>query len=201
MINTTLKHKKLFSIFIAFMVIGGFIFFYTYFNIVAMVEGSIIWKKDFTETVDLINKYYNEGSHSSSTVISQEEILKDPNLLKRIQKDALLKMIDYKILMSELDGGELDWENDANIRINAAISRVEDGSKFENGIKELYGMDYKDFKIKVLLPQAQLEILSEELKKQNKNYEDWIKEERKTAEVKIFIDGLRWEEGEVQIAQ
>ena len=60
-------------------------------------------------------------------------------------------------------------------------------------------MSIDDFKGKVLVPQAQFEILSEELKKQNKNYDQWMKEEKNKLNISIMVDGLVWKDGEVII--
>lgn len=195
------QHKILLSVFVVSATIGGFIFLYLYSGIVAIVEGELIWKKDLNKTVDLMVKYYDTDSHHSSTSVLESEFFKDENLLKRIQKETITKMIDYKILVSELENRNLDWKSRARAKIDDAISQTKDSVKFEEGVKAIYGMDYSEFKDRVLMPQAQFEILAEELKKENKNYDEWLKNKKKNMKVKIFIDGLEWKDGQVQIAQ
>lgn len=193
------KHKTLLSVFVLSATIGGFAFLYLYSGIVAIIDGKIIWKKDLNETVNLMIKYYDTDSHHSSTSVSGSDFLEDKNLLKRIQRETLTRMIDYKILSSELEVRDLDWKNRASAKIDDAISQTKDSAKFKEGVKAIYSMSYDDFKAKVLMPQAQFEILADELKKENKQYEQWLKDKKKKIEVRIFIDGLEWKDGEIVI--
>ncbi len=193
------KHKFLLSVFVVSVAMGGFLFSYFSYNIVALVDGKIIWKKDMDETVNLMIKYYDTDSHHSVTEISDSEFFQDKDLLNRMQKEALARIIDYKILISELEKINPDWKDLATAKIDDAISQTESADKFEEGIKAIYGMSFNDFKSKVLMPQAQFEIISDELKNDGKEYDQWIKDKKKETEIKIFIDGLMWKDGEVVV--
>lgn len=194
------EYKFILSIFSVSLIGGGILFFGISSGIAAMVDGKPIWKKDFNETVSLMVKYYNTaGGHHDATEISESEIIKDKDLMKRVQKESLERMIEYKIMALGLEKINPDWEESAQAKISAALKKVEENDKFEEGVKVLYDMSQADFKGKVLIPQAQFEILSEGLKKQNKNYDKWMKEEKEKANVRIMIDRLEWKKGEVVI--
>lgn len=194
------EHKFILSLFFVSLIGGGVLFFGISSGIAAMVDGKPIWKKDFNETVSLMVKYYDTaGGHHDATEISESEITKDKDLMKRVQKESLERMIEYKIMTLGLEKMNPDWDKSAQAKISDALKKVKENDKFEEGVKALYDMSQADFKGKVLIPQAQFEILSEELKKQNKNYDEWMKEEKEKASVKIMVDGLEWKEGEVQI--
>lgn len=196
------KHKFILSLFVVSLLAGGVLFFGISSSIVAMVDGRPVWKKDFNEAVDLMVKYYDTaGGHHDATGFAETEILKDEDLMNRIKKETLSRMIEYKILVSGLEKINPDWGEDAEARIEEAMKNVKESDRFNEGVKALYGMDSAVFKGKVLVPQAQFEILSEELKKQNKNYDEWMKEEKEKVSVRIMIDDLGWEDGEVVIVQ
>ena len=99
----------------------------------------------------------------------------------------------------ELEQINPKWRQLAQLKIDSALSKIEEKDRFEQGVGYLYGMSIDDFKGKVLVPQAQFEILSEELKKQNKNYDQWMKEEKNKLNISIMVDGLVWKDGEVII--
>lgn len=194
------KHKFILSLFSVSLIGGGILFFGISSSVVAMVDGRPIWKKDFNEVVDLMVKYYDTaGGHHDATGLAEPEILKDKDLMKRIEKETLSRMIEYKILVVGLKEMRSDWSDVAEAKIEGAMKNIKEGDKFEEGLKTLYGMDPESFRGKVLIPQAQFEILSEELKKQNKNYDQWMKEEKEKSSIRIMIDGLIWKEGEVVI--
>lgn len=194
------KHKFILSLFSISLIGGGILFFGISSSVVAMVDGRPVWKRDFSEAVELMVKYYDTaGGHHDATGLAESEILKDKDLMKRIEKETLSRMIEYKILVAGLKEMRSDWEGVAEAKIEEAMKNVKENDKFEEGIKTLYGMDPAVFKGKVLIPQAQFEILSEELKKQNKNYDDWMKEEKEKISVRIMIDELGWKNGEVII--
>lgn len=196
------KHKFILSLFFVSLIGGGILFFGISLSVIAMVDGQLIWKKDFNETVDLMAKYYDTaGGHHDATGLAESEILKDEDLMKRIKKEALSRMIEYKILVVGLEKMNPDWGKSAEAKIEEAMKNIKENDKFNEGVKALYGMDQASFKGKVLIPQAQFEILSEGLKKQGKNYDQWIKEKKEKASVRIMIDGLEWGDGEVQIVQ
>lgn len=196
-----LKHKVIFSVFLVSVIFGGFIFFTISSSVVALVGYSPIWKNDFNEVVDLMAKYHESASSGNETNISGSDFLKDEYLLKNVQKEALTRIIEYKILSMELENINPDWRKSAQSKIDSAISKIDEKNNFEQGIVYLYGMSLNDFKGKILIPQAQFEILSDELKKQNKNYDQWMKDKKKNIDIRIMIDGLEWKNGEVQISQ
>ena len=166
---------------------------------VALVNYDPIWKKDFNETLDLVIKYYDISDHHLTTDTSSSSLLKDKYFLKQIQKEALGRMIDYKILNMELEEINPNWRELARIKIDNATLKIKEQEKFEEGVRTLYGMSFYEFERKVLMPQSQFEIVVEELKKQNKNYDEWLKSKKKKLSISIMVDGLEWREGEVAI--
>jgi|SRR3989304_2906176 len=197
--NFYAKHKAFLSIFLASVVMGGFLVFYISSNMVALINYDPIWKKDFNETLDLVIKYYDISDHHLTTDTSSSSLLKDKYFLKQIQKEALGRMIDYKILNMELEEINPNWRELARIKIDNATLKIKEQEKFEEGVRTLYGMSFYEFERKVLMPQSQFEIVVEELKKQNKNYDEWLKSKKKKLSISIMVDGLEWREGEVAI--
>lgn len=194
-----LKHKFISAIFLTSLFFGGFAYFAISSNVVAMVNYRPIWKSDMDEVVGLMIKYYDSANKGSSTDISSSEFFKDKYLLKNVKKEALTRIVEYKILSMKLEKINPNWRKLAQSKIDNAFSKIGEKDKFEQGVKYLYGMNADDFKGKVLMPQAEFEILSDELKKQGLSYDDWMKSEKKGLKISVMVDGLEWKDGEVAI--
>lgn len=194
-----IKHKYFFISFSAVFIAGGGLFLFLLYNIAAFVGYQPIWKSDFDEVVNLMVTYYDQSLHYTSTDASASDLLSDDDLRHRVQKDALSRIIEYKILAVGIEKVRPDWESLAEIKIAKAMLAIKESQQFEEGVKMLYGMEYDEFKYKVLMPQAQFEILSEELEKQDKTYEEWLKNQKENINIRIMIEGIEWKEGEVVI--
>ena len=84
--------------------------------------------------------------------------------------------------------------------IENKIGKIEEKSReIEEGIKNLYGFSLEDFKARVLTPMAEQEILEGRLFLENKNFDEWLKEEKAKARVIILISGFKWEDGQVKL--
>lgn len=197
--DLVLKHKFISAIFLTFLFLGGFVYFAISSNIVATIDYRPIWKSDLNEVVGLMAKYYELTNQNNSTGVSDSEFLKDKYLLKNVQRETLTRIIEYKILSMELERINPGWRKLAQAKIDSALSKIGEKGRFEQGVNYLYGMNADDFKGKVLIPQAQFEILSDELKKQGLSYDEWMKSEKKKLNIRIMADGLGWKDGEVII--
>ena len=62
----------------------------------------------------------------------------------------------------------------------------------------MYGLEWPDFKERVLLPQAYREILEGRMFLNNENFNDWLAKERASARVIVFMPGLKWENGSIK---
>lgn len=193
------KHKHFFISFSAVFIAGGALFLFLLYNIAAFVGYRPIWKSDFDEVVNLMVTYYDQSLHHTSTDASASDLLSDDDLRHRVQKDALSRIIEYKILAAGIEKVRPDWENLSEIKIAKAMLTIKESQQFEEGVKMLYGMEYDEFKYKVLMPQAQFEILSEELEKQGKIYEEWLKNQKENINIRIMVEGLKWENSDVAI--
>ena len=98
-----LKHKVIFSIFSMSLIVGGFGYFAISSRVVAVVDYSPIWKSDLDEVIGLMAKYHDSVSQSNSTDVVGSEFLKDQYLLENVRKEALARIIEYRILSMELE--------------------------------------------------------------------------------------------------
>lgn len=194
-----LKYKFILATSVTSLILGGFIYFAISSSVAAMIDYQPIWKSDLNEVVGLMVKYYESANQGNSTGVSDSEFLKDRYLLRNVQRETLTRIIEYKILSMELEKMNPNWRKLAQSKIDDALSRIGEKGKFEQGVNYLYGMNADDFKGKILIPQAQFEILSDELKKQGLSYDEWMKSEKKKMNIRIMVDGLEWKDGEVII--
>lgn len=64
--------------------------------------------------------------------------------------------------------------------------------QLEEAAKMIYNLNKNDFKNEILVPQAERDLLAGHLFLENKNIEEWLKESKKNASIKIFNQKFRW---------
>ncbi|MBI2075376.1 MAG: hypothetical protein HYT82_01760, partial [Candidatus Harrisonbacteria bacterium] len=63
------------------------------------------------------------------------------------------------------------------------------------------GVSYDDFLALVLLPQARREVLNDALAADAVDARTWLANARETAQARIFLPALVWQNGTVEIAK
>lgn len=64
--------------------------------------------------------------------------------------------------------------------------------QLEEAAKMIYNLNKDDFKNEILIPQAERDLLVSHLFLENKNINEWLKESKRNASIKIFNPKFRW---------
>ncbi|MBI5079112.1 hypothetical protein HZB06_00325 [Candidatus Wolfebacteria bacterium] len=161
----------------------------------AIVDFSMISAKSFEKDFQAAIVYYEKAlktyNHGDAAVIGSEEIKKE------IQRAVLDKLIDNAVVRRELTAriGKKELESIIENKIRSIEGK---SSEIEEGIKNLYGFSLEDFKTAVLRPMAEEEILGGRFFSENKNFDEWLKNERTKIRVIILIPGFKWEDGQLK---
>lgn len=166
----------------------------------ALVGGKPIFLRDFEENVRASKQFYNANKIQGKIPdLNFEENSK--KTIGVIEKQILNVMIEDRILSFEYDkaGG-----NNLLKRVEEKISSVvenESKTNLTSGISLLYGWNFEEFKKRILKPQALREVLIDDAKKENRNFEDFLRNEKQKANVKVFLLDLRWDKDRLEVVE
>jgi hypothetical protein len=119
----------------------------------------------------------NEISTSSKELSGEEIKL---FVLNQLIENELIRQEAKKRMGSDL-------KNLINEKINNYLN-----PEIERAALEIYGLNKNDFKNEILIPQAEKDILAGRLFLENKNIVDWLKEQKKRAEIIVFDRKFKW---------
>lgn len=188
--------NTIFFLLTAAIVVGVVYFVVTKSYAAAFVNFNAISVESFENDFEAAFVYYEKAlktyNQGDAAVIESEEVKKE------IQRAVLEKLIGNSIVHRELLARMSKKELESVIENK--IGKIEEKSReIEEGIKDLYGFSLEDFKSRVLTPMAEQEILEGRLFLENKNFDEWLKEEKAKARVIILISGFKWEDGQVKL--
>lgn len=188
--------NTIFFLLTAAIVVGVVYFVVTKSYAAAFVNFNAISVESFENDFEAAFVYYEKAlktyNQGDAAVIESEEVKKE------IQRAVLEKLIGNSIVHRELLARMSKKELESVIENK--IGKIEEKSReIEEGIKNLYGFSLEDFKSRVLTPMAEQEILEGRLFLENKNFDEWLKEEKAKARVIILISGFKWEDGQVKL--
>ncbi len=143
--------------------------------------------KLFNRELNAAINYYQKLSEKSDNADIFKELSKAK---KEIERALLDKLIEDSLIYKELKI-RLKNEDLKNI-VNKKIKEAIDKSDIQKGVEILYGLSVDDFKETVLRPQAEKEILESRFFLENKNFDEWLKNEKARAKIMIFLPGFSW---------
>ncbi len=168
---------------------------------IAVVNGNIITASTFTNNYDVVSTYYNNllkaYRTASSTVQSDSGQASStlPALTpSQIQKSVLSGMIENILIEN---GARKEMGNDLNRLVDEKVSQASEGPDIAKAVKTLYGLSMDDFKNKILVPQAERDILTGSLFLKGQKIEDWLTAEKKSSTVIILSGKLYWNGNDV----
>ncbi len=183
--------------FVAVVALGAGIFYVLHNGLypVATVNGAVVTADEFQHTaVAALNFYVKAKERVAARQLTVEE--RDA-LFDEIRRATLDKLVEESLIEAELKR-----------RVGAhAAARAEEKLKaaeradFREAVPQLYGVSYDDFLALVLLPQARREVLNDALAADAVDAQTWLANARETAQARIFLPALVWQNGTVEIAK
>lgn len=183
-------------LFIIFMAAGGgaYLAARNGFYPIAAANFDIITAKNLEKDSAAAYRYFQNALLTSG---SDPRQLEKPESRKEIRRAVLDKLIIDVLIHQKLESEFKDeFEGIAEKNINQFI---QNNKNVEQGAKLVYGLEWPDFKERILLPQAYKEILEGRMFLNNKNFSDWLAEEKALARVLVFAPDLEWKDKMVKI--
>lgn len=115
--------------------------------------------------------------------------LENAELFLDVKRGTLTFLIEDALLRRE--GGNLikDFGRLAEERVDGAIGKK---AELERAARLIYGLEFKDFRNLVLMPQARRDILQEKFSGEGGNFEEWFSEIKKSKSVRLFLVPFQW---------
>ena len=161
----------------------------------AIVNGEFVGTSLFQKELAAAFQY-------QAAAVSKEERKKiqDQEFINVLRAQVLDDLIEKKIITQALHalvggeraGGLLDSK--------IASLSVSKRTDLKEAVFKLYGLDWEEFQELVVIPQAERDILKEELYARDgaKDFDEYLRAERKDARVHVFSDYLYWDGGKIQ---
>ncbi len=156
---------------------------------IASVNWHLIALKSFEKDYTAAISYYRNLLETYDK--NQAPVIDSPEIQQEISRAVLERSIESVLidqeLKKQLKAGELRQ------LLDKRIQEVLNGKDIEEEVKVLYGLSMQDFKERILEPEAEREILTGRLFLENKNFENWLEEAKKQAQVTILLSNLKWD--------
>ena len=161
---------------------------------VTVVNFRMITANELTRDSLTAQTYFKNDFRARSLDQNQ---LDTPQSQLEIKRAVLDNLISNLLVIQELHRRlKNDYQSVAENKI-AQVLKV--NQNLELGIKTLYGIEFPEFKERILRPQAYREILEGRMFLNNENFDDWLKNARARATVIILSPNLQWQNGELKL--
>ncbi|MDP3729686.1 MAG: hypothetical protein Q8R26_02975 [bacterium] len=163
---------------------------------IAMVNFDIITRHAFERN------YFTAATYYENAVLvygKQKDPLEIDTIRKELTRATLDKLILDSIIAREVADRVGSDESDtiAEQKISAFITAHD----IDTAVETLYGVDFDEFKSRILIPQAYREILEGRMLLDNENFDAWLAGKKQDSSVFIFFPGLEWRDSVVQVQE
>ncbi len=176
-----------------FIGVGFYYFIHLGHYPIATVNGKWIAAKDFNNEYSVAFQYY------AKTLAKQKQIdLRSADFQKELRRAALNDLIDKSLINAELKqrtGSDFD-----SILDNKIGEQKMDSKALADAARLLYGMNVDDFKVLVLIPQAEKELLDGRLFLEQRKLDEWLADAEKMAHVIILTPEFGWATNKVVLS-
>ena len=143
----------------------------------------------YSQQVDKVNAQLPQAADASTTTS-----LTPDQLRVGVMDQLVQSVIINQALTQELSKGEI------STLIDQKVSKYDQSASLRQAAAGLFGFTYADFKSKVLVPQAERDILTGRIYLKGQNFPDWFAEKKKATRVALFAGGFAWD-GEHVVAK
>ncbi len=190
--------KKIIFILIAGLAVCGILYLVLIQSYpVASVNWHLITLKSFEKDYTAATSYYRNLLETYDK--NQAPVLDSPEIQREISRAVLERSVENVLIDQELKK-QLKTD-ELEKMLNKRIQEVLKGKDIEKEVKTLYGLSMKDFEERILEPEAEREIITGRFFLENKNFEDWMKDAKKQAQVAILLSNLKWDGSGVVIVE
>lgn len=161
----------------------------TGFYPVALVDGSPIFYRAWRKAEDASRRFANaELARRGARPINFAAEGNAAFLLEG-RKETLAALMEDAIITREGERYMDDFSGRSEAHMAEALRSA---PNLKRAVASLYGISYDDFKKLVLLPQARRDVLSEELESQGLNFDEWARDAKRRARVRLLFVPFHW---------
>ncbi|HDH31221.1 MAG TPA: hypothetical protein ENH26_00380 [Candidatus Wolfebacteria bacterium] len=191
-----MRKKLLFWLILIIILFGsGLYFIFSDSYPVVLVNYRIISARDFEKDYTVAIHYYQslfKAYAEDPTELNSKEIKLE------IRQVTLDKLIENQLIHKKLK--ELIGANDLQNMVDNKIKEIiKKSSNIQKGVELVYGLSLADFKERILIPQAEREILEGQLFFNGEKIDEWLKEIKSVAKVIVLIPGFAWDGEKITI--
>lgn len=184
--------KKIAIAWLIIVILLGGVFLSGWFP-VASINGETVWYKEFNEQASALERF-----EAKKLEVAKENALSE-DASKTIHRTVLGNIIANQVaenyINAHLDAANL--ESRANQAVEDAVKNTPNPETLPQAAEVLYGWSVDELKKYVFYPQALQNELRAEIEKSGKSFEDFMTEEIKKTNVKLYFVPWKWEEGKL----
>jgi hypothetical protein len=187
--------KKLYIILIAivFLGFGALNMIRSGWYPIALVNSQLVWGSEVEKEYNSALKYYSQILHTyKGEEVSKKQIKK----IKKDIKQATLDKVIEKIIIAD-NINELMGDKKQEL-VAAKVKKYLQDPKLKAAASALFNLDFNDFKDVILIPQAERELIEERFSSENRDFNSWLKNQKKEAKVHIFTKEFSWTESGIK---
>ena len=156
---------------------------------IALVNSQLVWGSTVEKEYASAIKYYSQMLHTyKGEDVGKKQIKK----IKQEIRQATLDKIIEKIIISN-NSSELIGDKKPKL-IAAKVKKYLQDPKLKAAASALFNLSFNDFKTVILIPQAERELLEEQFSSENRDFNNWLKNQKKKAKVYLFTKEYTWTE-------
>ena len=157
---------------------------------VAIVNGSPILARTWKQAEAAAIQFMQATMVSSGKAPIDFGQPENARILLQARKDALLALIENKLVAKEGDAVMNNFDMRAQERVESA---VRESVNLKEGVALLYGLDFNAFRDLVLLPQARRDLLRETFEKKKQDFFRWFSALKTNARVRLLFTPFSWD--------
>ncbi len=157
---------------------------------VAIVNGSPILARTWKRAEAAAIQFTQTNLIASGRAPIDFALAENVHLLIEARKDALLALIENKLVAKEGDVIVADLDARANERVDAAVRQ---SVNLKEGAGFLYGLDFNKFRDLILLPQARRDLLRETFEEKKEDFLNWFSTLKAHARVRLLFTPFSWD--------
>ena len=181
-------HHHNFKIGLVVLLLFGLSSFYIVhygFYPIALINGEIVLARDYYQ---IVNSGYVFYTSALATYQKVKLSVPDANkLYQDIVKASFDKLIEQKLIDQEFSLRKGALVKDL---VDKTLSSIKNGN-LKEPVAKLYGLTMPEFKKIILEPQAKRELLIEDFKAHQENFNDWLSSAKANVNLRILMPGLR----------
>lgn len=159
-----------------------------------LVNSQLVWGRAFDKEYQSAIKYYNQVIDTYN-IPGFDDKNRSAEFKEDLKKAALEKIIEKIIISDELR--KLSGEK-TNLLVFEKIDKYLTNPRLQTAAGTLFNLSFQDFKDIILTPQAEREILKENLEIEGRDLENWLVNQKKQANVYLFTKEFKWVDGRLK---